>query len=280
MSQQAAVTDHTAAPFSNLVKGLLPAHEAFRTAMVTLPEAFTPGHQFVRFYVRLHTPSYRINQSPGFQTKASKEAFEKLSIELAGHVGLGTKVRHYWANEAKDEYIYAHPDHFSGIVSIERLNALLDALPGYTDFFTLRGVDIYQMPERINDDEKRLRLNHYRVDLARHILTRFTTGKKAKFLAPRQDLVIDTLSRFRGLEFIDHCGLEPSICPTSEQFMTSLLDDLINQGLLHERTSTLQGGLHSWRSSLKSELRAIPKSRQGEFYPLSENLLWPKSLTM
>ena len=246
--------------------------EFHRVPEIPLPESFTEGKQFARVHVRIHCPSYCLNGAPGFHSQDEKQAFQAAAVDLLQTVGLASKVAHYWVSDSRDERLHAHPDDLSGTVSIERLNSLLAELPQYASIFTLRWVDIYELPEYVDDSEKLLRLNHYRLSVAREVLTRFATGKKLSFKRDGKGVAMDVISRFRGLEFMELQGPQPRACATTSRFLDTLLDDLVAQRLVHtlEREGTIY-----FRTAIKGELRAIPKASRGSLYSLAEDLLWP-----
>jgi len=128
------------------------------------------------------------------------------------------------------------------------------------------------LPEYVDDSEKLLRLNYYRLSVAREVLARFETGKKLSFKRDGKGVAMDVLSRFRGLEFMELQGPQPRACATTSRFLDTLLDDLVAQRLVHtlEREGTIY-----YRTAIKGELRAIPKASRGSLYSLAEDLLWP-----
>lgn len=243
------------------------------SAALPLPAGFKPGSLYVRTHIRLETPSYRqiSNHSPRFPDDDSRDTFyEQLEAILtdANMIVDGTYARTFGE---VPEQLHMHPDDLNGFVSFDRMGRIVEAImSGHSSASTLRWIDVYAICEQLDDDEKLMRLNHYREALAERLLTMAYTGKRKVY----RDVTSDGLfyeygaiyKGFPGLQFVEHFSRGMGGCPVSAKFEQSLINDLINQGLLHERSRDDR----LWhRSSMKTELGKIRKGDRGEFWSVA-----------
>ena len=249
-------------------------------AALPLPSSFNPGSIYVRVHIRIHTPSYRIvsNSHPQFPDAESNDAFyEQMGALLSDEHMIvdGTYARTFGE---VPERLHIHPDDLNGLVSLDRLVRIVEAIKsGKSKESSLRWIDIYAICEELDDDEKLNRLTYYREELAETLLDSAYTGKRKVY----RDITGHGLfyeygainSGFPGLQFVQHFSTGMGACPIARQFEKELIDDLINQGLLHERS---KDGRLWHRASLKTELNQIRKGDRTSLWAAAMRVATPK----
>ncbi|GBO89208.1 hypothetical protein [Marinobacter salsuginis] len=250
------------------------------SAALPLPANFNPGSIYLRVHIRIDTPSYRQKNIyyPQFADNAASDKFyEEMGALLSDEHMIvdGTYARTFGEVPEK---LHIHPDDLNGLVSLDRLVRIVEAIKaGKSSVTGLRWVDVYAICEELDDDEKLNRLTYYREELAESLLDSAFTGKRKIY----RDITTDGLfyeygairSAFPGLQFVEHFSAGRGGCQISHQFKNELINDLINQGLLHER---FKDGRQWHRASLKTELNQIRKADRTSLWKLAERVATPK----
>lgn len=254
----------------NLIESL-GRYKLHDSARLELPAHASPGTQYVRVYIRMDTPIYRKNGGhPGWLNDLDRETFDAEMVKVLSEANLIVDGSYARSFGDVPEQLYIHPDDLTGVVSLERLAAVVEALKS-SHVSKCRWLDIYAFPEQLDHQEKLKRLQASEQAMVSAIARAMNTGKRRMY----RDLVFfdqyglaDTIP---GLQFIEHYSRGMGGCPVSRRFLQELLDRLVSEGLLFH---VQKDGMHYYRTPLKTELKAIPKGQRSQNWDIVAKVLW------
>lgn len=245
-----------------------------RSAKIHLPEHFTPGETFMRVHFRLDTPSYRVGGHPYFMSDEDRALFEeRFDAALEKCAGFakcdkdGYQVRGVGASP--QERLYVHPDSLSGYVALESVRPIMEAINS-SEVSKFRWLDVYKLFEILDDQEIQRRLTYYEPQIIERLLAMARTGRKNRFVLLTEHVIISLADQLPGLHFIGPNGSFEFAHPVAEQWMGSIISQLVEQGLL---VSLAQNGMVYYRTALKGEMKKIKRADRGDYWELADQLL-------
>ncbi|WP_138437969.1 hypothetical protein [Marinobacter shengliensis] len=254
----------------NLIESL-GRYELHGSARLELPAHASPGAQYVRVYIRMDTAIYRKNAGhPGWLNDLDRETFDADMAKVLSEANLIVDGSYARSFGDVPEQLYIHPDHLNGVVSLERLAAVVEALKS-SHVSKCRWLDIYTFLEQLDDEEKLKRLRASEPAMIRAIAKAMNTGKRRAYRDLRffdEYGLADTIS---GLQFVEHYSRGMGSCPVSRRFLQELLDRMVREGVLF---TGRKDNMDFYRTPLKTELKAIPKAQRSESWDIVAKVLW------
>ncbi|MDQ2077454.1 hypothetical protein [Marinimicrobium sp. ABcell2] len=246
--------------------------EFHRSAKMPLPEHFTPGETYVKVHYRMDTASYRHNGYPGFQSGEDGLLFrDRIHAALAKYAGFRESDETCYAirGNSPQERLYLHPDDLSGFVALESIQAVLRAIEG-AEGSSLRWMDVYQLPETLDDEEIERRLTYYEPQIVEQLLATARTQRRNRFVMLSPHHAMSIAQRLPGLHFVAGNGSFEALHSVAESYLNKLISRLVEQGLL---VRMIQDGHIYHRTAMKGEIKSIKRAERSDYWDLADQIL-------
>lgn len=142
------------------------------------PEGPFPSESYIRVYFRIDTKGAGMYGS--FADPADRDRFHGEMTALFKKFGIpeGTGGRF---EGCPMEHLYAHPQDISGVVAIEKVKPIAEALDA-SETVSVRMVDVYEDVSPMSNDEFRDKLAQHREEIAGELLEAFKTKRSNLYI--------------------------------------------------------------------------------------------------
>lgn len=243
--------------------------ELHRTAAQPKPEGFGSGQVFAKVHFRIHTPAYRLNGHPCFESPQDSDAFYERVYKEISQLGFSCNGQRAERGDEIREELFIHPDDLSGLVAIESIPTILEAIERINGS-SLRWIDVYALPELINGEEMGWRLTHYEPMIVERLLRAAKTGRRRDFKMLTPEKLCSDCAGMPGLQFYEDYAKHLAGSLTARRYFTVLIERLEAKGLL---VPYKQGNHTYHRAALKGEIKAIRVAARDSYWSLAEKVL-------
>lgn len=212
----------------------LPANsESPRQWSYEIPEHFSVENPIFKIHLRIDTPSYRRTGHPGWQSDHARETFETEMHQIMAAAGMAKDNGYFFPEDGSDdENIYTHPDDISGMMTIDRALAVINVLDTGGFGSTLRWVDVYEVHERLSDEEALKRFEFSKATIRQRILDACQTKRKTTFKYLELTTAVHSVP---GFSFVGKKSFGTNFSafpPALAEALGELRDNLVQEGWL------------------------------------------------
>lgn len=182
-------------------------------------------NEYAKVYFRIDTPSYIKNDDNEYKEfkKEANMIIEKLGFNIAKTCGCDE------GRKEDGQYLYLHPQEFSGIVLKNDIRIILNTLL-YANTFNITWVDVYETIYVMSDEEYENKLSEKYDNVKKDLLEKFVTKRTNKFHSTSEIIrVISEKYKIKRLNVKDEYG-----CGQTGQYIRKIYDELVNNGYLIE----------------------------------------------
>lgn len=139
------------------------------------------GNEYVKVYFNIDTPSYDYNYGFVSESDSSKWHTEASNLLKSFEImeDSGFTVEH---NEEKCAYLYAHPQHISGVILKNDVKKIAEAI-NTMKLSSLRWVDLHETVYVISDNEYEVYLDGRKDEIRKALFEKSATSRTTKYYA-------------------------------------------------------------------------------------------------
>ena len=178
---------------------------------------------FAKVYFRIDTVGFDCYNG-NFTNTDDREAFSKEAAEIIKSFGIVESCGY----KQNNEYLHAHPQNISGIVSKSKIKAIAEAINN-SKTMTIRWTDIYEEYAQISDEDYTKILDSKCEDMKAYIIEKSFTKRTNQYYLVR-DIAKAVMEKFKeyrinAREDINNFGL-------THKYATDVINQLVNDGYL------------------------------------------------